>query len=277
MKIDDYPPQEPLSEFGERYQKTCFSLSEGIDGIELQLGRNPYQSLTVYPSPNPSGVVLGWMFGGGWTNGYKEMMGFMAPPLIAAGVTLIAISYRLAPAYTFPANVMDIVSALQWTSDNVGEFGGHREKFFIGGHSAGGHLSALLGTRGEFLTDNGLPKRFIKGALPLSATYDFSAGSGLSMRPRFLGQAGINNEIAASPLFHVDRESAPFMIAWGENDFAHLRQQALKFVELLRYRGVPCQALEMERCDHLETAYEAANTKGQWFNAALNFMNAIVA
>lgn len=275
MKIEDYPPQEPLSDFGQRYQETCFAMSEQIGAIErfeLQLGDNPYQSMTVFPSKQPSGLVLGWMFGGGWTNGYKEMMSFMAPPLTAAGITFATIGYRLAPASTFPANVDDVSEALKWIANHIGDVKGDSERVFIGGHSAGAHLAALLGTRRDLLAQKGLPEGFLKGVLPISATYDFSTGCGLAQRPRFLGPQGLGHEIAASPLFHVDCRSAPFMLSWGTHDFAHLRQQALKFAEVLAYRGVPFEALEMEGCDHLEVAYEAANTNGPWLSRALDFM-----
>ena len=47
-------------------------------------------------------MLLFW-HGGGWTSGYKEWMGFMAPALNAAGVTFVSAGYRLAPEHVFPA------------------------------------------------------------------------------------------------------------------------------------------------------------------------------
>ena len=69
MKIEDYPPQEPLSPLGAAYQSRVLGLGEGCEGREFAYGPDPYQALSVFPADDPSGDVLLFLHGGGWTSG----------------------------------------------------------------------------------------------------------------------------------------------------------------------------------------------------------------
>lgn len=69
-------------------------------------------------------------------------------------LVVVSVGYRLAPEHPYPAGNEDCVDAAEWLVDNAeGEFGA--KLFFMGGDSAGAHLSVvtafrLLETRGEF-------------------------------------------------------------------------------------------------------------------------------
>ena len=114
MRIDDYPAQEAFSGLGAAYHADVMRRGAGIEGLDFTHGPDPYQGAVVYPAGKPTGDVLVFMHGGGWTNGYKEWMAFMAPGLNAAGVTLVSVGYRLAPAHLFPAGVEDAMAGLAW-------------------------------------------------------------------------------------------------------------------------------------------------------------------
>ena len=103
--IDNYPPQEPFSEIGVRYHIRTLELGAGVCGESFAYGDDPYQEVAVFSAPKPTGDVIAFMHGGGWTNGYKEWLAFMAPPLTAAGITFVSMGYRLAPAVIWPAGV----------------------------------------------------------------------------------------------------------------------------------------------------------------------------
>src|SRR5205085_10965882 len=133
MKQSDYPPQEPLSAAGEAYGAECWRKSAGIEGSEHAYGDDPYQRLVVYPAAKADGRVLLFWHGGGWTSGYKEWMGFMAPAFNAAGVTFVSAGYRLAPGHVFPAALDDCAAAMRWVDSRIGEHGGDASKVFTGG------------------------------------------------------------------------------------------------------------------------------------------------
>ena len=257
MRRADYPPQEPLSEAGQAYDAECWRRSDGVAYEEFSFGPDPYQKLNLFRPATPDGRCLLFWHGGGWTSGYKEWFGFMAPAFNAAGVTFVSAGYRLAPQHVFPAGMDDCLSALDWVSSNL------KGKIFIGGHSAGGHYAALIAARGG-------GKR-IKGCLPLSGVFEFGEGSGLSARPRFLGPDPAADRLA-SPRYQLAAPLPPFLVAYGTQDFPHLILQAERFVAAVRTAGGEAQALPMEGRTHFTASYAGGEADGPWVPAALRLM-----
>ena len=270
MRREDYPPQEPLSEAGERYAAECWKRGADIVGEEHGYGSDPYQRLLVFPADKPDGRVLIFWHGGGWTSGYKEWMGFMAPAFTAAGVTFVSPGYRLAPQHVFPAALDDCMAAVAWVHRNVARHGGNPDRIYLGGHSAGGHYAALLAARRDWQGKQGLPDDVLKGCLPISGVYLFTEGSGLSVRPRFLGPAG--NEKEASPLHHLQPPLPPFLLAYGTEDFPHLVKQADAFHDAVGRAGGRSEKLAMHGRNHFSASYAGGEADGPWVGSALRFM-----
>ena len=272
MRPEQYPPQEPFSELGARYHAEVIRRGAGVDGTEFRYGDDPYQSLTVFRPQKATGPVLLFFHGGGWTNGYKEWMSFMAPAMSAAGIVFVSAGYRLAPKAVFPTGLMDAAAAVAWVYRAVSSHGGDPERLFVGGHSAGGHYTALLAVRRDWQTAIRLPRDVIRGCLPVSGVYDFTEGSGLSARPRFLGPAGNGSERPASPLHNIQDKPPPFLIAHGSKDFPHLMRQAEEMERALAEAGGNVTRVVLEGCDHLSASYACGDAQGAWAQAAVTFM-----
>jgi len=176
------------------------------------MAATPYQSLTAFLPAGPPAATLVFFHGGGWASGYKEWMHLMAPALIAAGVAFVSAGHCLAPAHWCPACYEDCQDAVAWASA-WSERIGAGPRVFVGGHSAGGHLAALLAVRRHRAGWHGLPADLIAGCLPVSGVYEFGEGSGLAARPRFLESDSAATE--ASPLQWVDGPAAPFLLGAG--------------------------------------------------------------
>jgi arylformamidase len=274
MNLQRYPAQEPLSPLGASYAQRVLPLGQGVHGIEIDHGSDPYQTLTVFPADQPSGDVLVFSHGGGWTNGYKEWMYFMAPVLNAQGVTFVSAGYRLAPAHVFPAGLEDCADAVAWVLQHIGEHGGNAERAFVGGHSAGGHYAALLAVTAGWRSARGLPSQALAGCLPVSGVYRFGEGSGLSVRPRFLGTGAPGEaEAAAAPLDRIEAAACPpFLLTIGERDFPHLVAQASEMAAALRAAGVPVHTEVLEGCDHFEASLACGDPQRTWAAQAASWM-----
>jgi arylformamidase len=272
MSPEDYPEQEPFTAIGEKYHAEVMRRGAGVRGIEVSYGANPYQALSVIPAERPSGDVLIVFHGGGWTNGYKEWMQFMAPALVMRGVTFVSAGYRLAPQHLFPSGYHDALDAVVKTHRMVSQWGGDPSRIFLGGHSAGGHLAALAALRWDWQIERGLPVSVVRGALPISGTYLFGPRSGLSMRPRFLGPVDGGADAAASPMTYVATGAPPFLISYGENDFPHLRRQAQDFENALRTADADVSSMMLAGCDHLGASYASGEADGAWVKAAVGWM-----
>lgn len=84
--------------------------------------------------------------GGGWRGGSKESVHPRARALAEQGFTAIAVQYRLLGVAPWPAQREDAATALAWVRDNAGTLGVDPTTVVAQGHSAGAHLSLLLGT-----------------------------------------------------------------------------------------------------------------------------------
>ena len=269
MRIEDYPPQEPFSEFAMPYVEEVTRRTAGHDGIDVFYGENPYQGIALHVPEAPNGTVFAFVHGGGWTSGYREHMNFMAPGFLAAGVIFASIGYRLAPAHVFPTGLEDIAAGTVWLRENIAGHGGDPARIFIGGHSAGGHYTALLAVR-----DDVLPPGAVCGCLPISGVFDFMPGNGMSMRPRFLGPEDAENDGPASPIHRIGDTPPPFLIAHGSKDFPHLITQAERMEAALAAKGCEVERIVLEGRDHFTASLAGGEADGPWLGRALDWMAA---
>ncbi len=273
MRPEDYPPQEPFSEVARRYHEAVTALGSAVAvGEEILLGEDPYRSLAVYPASEPDGRILAFLHGGGWTNGYKEWMAFMAPAFNAAGITFASLGYRLAPQHLFPSAYEDAAAGLLRLRAEAKRFGADPYRLYVGGHSAGGHYAALLATRDGWWRAAGLDCNPLAGCLPISGVYRFGEGSGLSTRPRFLGPESAETDRDASPIEGI-RDKTPFFIAHGDRDFPHLMAQAEEMETRLKALSIPVERLVVAGADHFTASTWAGDPQGLWLPRALDFMH----
>ncbi|VWX61836.1 Acetyl esterase/lipase [Burkholderiales bacterium 8X] len=272
MKLDRYPPQEPLSAVGAAYAERIMALGHGIEGKEAAYGPDPYQGLTVFEADQGGAgdavrSLLVFFHGGGWTSGYKEWMHFMAPALVAEGVTFVSAGYRLAPGHVFPTALEDAADAVAWVWNHVANADPAKPmRLFVGGHSAGGHYASLLAVDGAWRKARGLPHDVLSGCLPVSGVYRFGEGSGLNTRPRFLGSGDeARTDRAASPILQIDPKACPpFLITCGSRDFPHLVKQAGEMASALRDAGVPVRSEILEGADHFDASVACGEHPAGW-------------
>ena len=276
MRFQDYPPQPPTNQVAVPYRDACIAGSFGIPFSEYRFGDEPHQSIAIYPAPKPSGALLAFLHGGGWTNGYKETMAFMAPALHARGITFASLGYRLAPEHVFPAGFEDCARGLALLCEKAPTFGADARRLTIGGHSSGGHYAALLSVRDDWQQSVGLPLDTIKGCLPISGTYRFGPDSGLSIRPRFLGPEDSGNERAASPMWNIAC-TPPMLISYGDKDFPHLILQSEEFAKALAERGAAVETLVLTGCDHFGASLAAGDSAAAWIVRAATFIDRVTA
>jgi len=273
MIFRDYGPQDALSEMGAKYHARAIEL--GADPPEpatLAYGSDSYQRIDIYTADAPKGDVLIFAHGGGWTNGYKEWNAFMAAPVTARGITFVSIGYRLAPMHVFPACRDDARDAVALVRREIAGHGGRPDRLFLSGHSAGGHLAALLGADLSWAAAKGVATQDIRGVLPISGTFLFGPESGLSMRPRFLGPEGSGTEQAASPILNIADNPPPFLIAAGEKDFPHLVTQSRDMQAALRAKGGEADHLILPGATHFEAHFGIAQDSSLWLDTASDWM-----
>lgn len=151
-------------------------------------------ALDVFPAARPNAPVLVFLHGGYWRALDKADFSFVAEPFVAAGAMVVVPNYALCPAVTVDTIALQMAGAMAWVHRHAAQYGGDGTDPVVVGHSAGGHLAAMLLACDGRRVARDLPARLTRRAVSISGLYD--------MAP-----------IAATPSLQADLRLTPAVIA----------------------------------------------------------------
>ena len=212
--------------------------------------------------------VFFFIHGGAWKSGDRSYYPPLGNRYSRAGFITVVPSYRLAPRHPHPAQIEDVAAAFAWTAKHIVEYGADTSQIYVGGHSAGGHLAALLGLDPKYLQKYNLSPRLIRGVLALSGVYNLSRGE--SQDSVFGSDPAFRRE--ASPLFHVNNPAPPFLVTYCQYDYFSLPAQAREFHRALHSAGVASQLVYVPGQNHISEMVNVASEDDPLVAAALKFM-----
>jgi acetyl esterase/lipase len=210
--------------------------------------------------PYPAIVCI---HGGGFRAGKRESYDKLCVTLAQQGYVAITVTYRLAPAFPFPAAIYDCKAAVRWLRANASKYHVDPARIGVTGGSAGGHLAQFLGvTAGvkEFEGDEGNLDQS-SGVVCVVNFYgpsDFTKSYGKSVDaaevlPLFLGgdlEHAREAHIRASPLNWATPDAAPTLDVQGTVDDHVAHEQGVWMVDRLKSCGVEAELLSMEGAGH---------------------------
>ncbi len=124
--------------------------------------------------------VLVFLHGGYWRSLDKSDHSFVAPEFTDAGACVVVPNYALCPGtdelpVTVPHIALQMVKALVWTWRNIAQYGGDANRITVVGHSAGGHLAAMMLACVWKAAAADLPDDLVKNALSISGLHELDA------------------------------------------------------------------------------------------------------
>lgn len=148
--------------------------------LDVAYGDGPMETLDIFPrsrlAPQPAPAagapVVVFIHGGYWRSLDKAEHAFIAPAFTNQGACVMIPNYALCPAVTIPEITLQMVKALAWVWRNARMYGGDPKRIHVVGHSAGGHLAAMLLNCLWPAYAKDLPSDLVKGALSISGLYD---------------------------------------------------------------------------------------------------------
>ncbi len=214
---------EILREWAERSAAARAALAGTLD---IACGPAPGERLDLFPATAPAAPVLVYVHGGYWRALDKRDASFVAPPFVAAGALVVVANYDLCPAVSIDTIVHQLQSALAWVWRHAAGHGGDPRRIVVAGHSAGGHLAAMLLATDWPRVAADLPAGLVTGALSLSGVFELEP---LRHAP-FLAP-DLNLDAAAahrlSPATLPAPEGRLFALVGGDESEEFLRQNAL--------------------------------------------------
>jgi acetyl esterase/lipase len=199
-----------------------------------------------------------FIHGGGWSSGDKRNFRALARGFAERGYVCFSLNYRLVTAsdHHFPAQLDDVQRAIRWIRAHASRYGVDPNRIGAIGGSAGGHLVALLGT--EDTRDNQPPELSQYSSRvqcvvdmfgPVDLTSKFPSDPGNvpeGIRRLMDGTPREKPQLyqLASPLFHVDHDTVPFLIFQGALDPLVPVNQSRRLADALKKNGVPVTYVE---------------------------------
>lgn len=226
---------------------------------DLFYGPTAAETLDLYLPSERNGAgapVFLYIHGGYWRLLGKEDSGFMAEAFTAQGIAVAALNYALAPAVTLDEIVRQVRASIAWLYREGPGHGIDRERIFVGGSSAGGHLTGMA-LAGGWQDTFGLPPDVVKGGTAISGLFDLEPIR-LSHVNEWLG---LDAEAARrnSPLHHLPDHPAHLVITCGGLETAEFKRQSEEYAAAWEARGFPCVRVDMAHFHHFNVVLELNN------------------
>jgi arylformamidase len=234
-------------------------------------GPTDIEKLDIYRTKRRNAPIFVFIHGGAWLGGLARNRAFLAEMFINASAHFVSPDFVRVDAAGGDLRVMadQVRRAIAWTYKNAATFDGDPDRLYIGGHSSGGHLSAVALVT-DWKNDFGVPEDIVKGGLCMSGMYDMKAVR-LSKRNTYVKFTD-DMEQAMSPQRYIDRLRAPLVVTYGSKETPEFQRQARDFAAAVKSAGKPVELIEAANYNHVEMEECIGNPYGHNGRAALALM-----
>lgn len=196
--------------------------------LDVPYGATEAEKLDIFRAQGDSKGLLMFIHGGYWRSLDKRRFAFIAPAFVEAGITVAIPNYALCPAVQVENIVMQMVQACAWLHRNAGNFGAPANRLHLCGHSAGGHLAAMMLCCEWPRYSPDLPEKVVAAALSISGLYDLTE---IVKVPSVNCDVRLSEKSAlkVSPAFMPPATDAPLFTAVGgdENEGFHIQNRLI--------------------------------------------------
>jgi acetyl esterase/lipase len=260
LVLEPSPPATPKGAIAHR--DIVFSKTP-----QRELMLDVYQPEAVSEKPLP--VIL-FLFGGGWNVGNRhQLTRFGLEDYALQGFAVVTADYRYSSEAIFPAQIQDVIGAIDWIRSSAQEYGFDANRIGVVGPSAGGHLSALAGTAnrpGELAFDEAT-KNFsgVQAVVDYYGPTDFLQGDAHRMEdaePWNAADSSVSRLMGApietvpervetaNPITYIDGSEPPFLILHGDKDALVPLHQSEILHQALLAAGVQSELIVVKDGDH---------------------------
>jgi len=242
------------------YLKASAEAREAWPGAyDIAYGPGPREALDLHrPASGTTGALFLFINGGYWRRFAKADHSFVAGGFVQRGVTVANVDYALCPDATLDEIVAQMRACLAFVHAHAREWGCDPGRLFVGGHSAGAHLAAML------LADPASAAR-IAGAHCMSGIYETPAVMRISVNDDVrldAAMAARNNAFA-----HPPRAAVPMVVSVGGAEPEGWRAQSAGYADIAEAAGCAVQRVIVPGADHFSMLFDAVQAGGAAFEA----------
>jgi len=206
------------------------------------------ETLDIFPSAQQHAKTLVFIHGGYWYKHDPADFYLIAEAFHRYGITIVLIGYPLMPDHPLDQLVLSCRKAISWVYQNIAQYNGDPEQLYVAGHSAGGHLAAMLMTTNWPEFDHRLPIDSIKGVCAISGLYNL-----LPVQVCYVNEIlQMDKEMAIrnSPVQLSPETNCPLILAVGGEESAEYKAQTRELFDLWSAKGVDVRLVEIIGTNH---------------------------
>lgn len=237
--------------------------------LDVAYGPGPAEKFDIFPAEGKSEALLVFIHGGYWRSRDKSDFSYLAPAFARSGVTVAIPNYGLCPQVGIEDIVKQNLLAIAWLWHYGARYGVNPGRLYVAGHSAGGHLTAMMLAARWNTYMPALPYNLIKGGLAISGIYDVEP---LVHAPFVNVDLKLDQALARrlSPVSIPPATTAPLYTAVGGEESEEFKRQNALIARTWRYafaRDIP-----MPGCNHLTVLEQLADPASALFRGAMEMM-----
>lgn len=237
--------------------------------LDVPYGPTRAEHLDIFCAERPAAPILIFFHGGYWRSLSSKEYNLVARGPVSAGVTTLLVNYALCPDVTIDEIVRQSRAAVAWAYRNAASFGGDRNRIYVAGHSAGGHLAAMA-MQTDWEADYGLPADLIKGGCVVSGLFD------LAPLPYTFVQQSLQltwgEVLRNSPILHLPDKAAPLIVSYGGHEPGEFRRQSDAFLEAWQAKGLDGTLIPQPSRHHFNAIADFMDAKSPLCGALLRMM-----
>ncbi|MDY0745325.1 alpha/beta hydrolase [Paucibacter sp. R3-3] len=249
----------------ERWTRASALVRQGVRcelDIRYAEDGDPASTLDVFPTDVPDAPVLVFIHGGWWRVLDKSDHSFVAPVFTEAGAMVVVPNYALCPRVGIEHIALQLTQAIAWAWRHAREHGGDPNRIVLVGHSAGGHLTAMLSCCDWKTVGRDLPRGLVKGAMSISGVHDLEPVPQIGFLAEDL-RLDAERARRLSPIhFPPPPLNLPFHALVGADESEEFRRQTRAIRDAWGGRAVPvCE--EVPGTNHYTVLHDLADPQGR--------------
>lgn len=242
--------------------------------LDVAYGEGDRETLDIlYPDADGPVPLIVFLHGGYWLSMTKDSYSFIGENFVKAGAAFAVIGFGLCPDITLAHMTDQVERAIAYLWERADQYGFDRDRFYLAGHSSGGHLAAMVLGGGVSGTPAVPPETFKASAI-VSGLFDLAP----------IAATYINNYIrlddtevqALSPLHHVPppgKGMGPLILGTGEYELAEYFLHQSRYAAAWAENGHELQMCDAAGYQHFDVPYDLANADGNLHRAFKSLMD----
>lgn len=240
--------------------------------VDLPYGEAARERFDFFPAGDAAGPLLVYIHGGYWQRGDKNLYSWISEAFVRHGVSVAIPNYTLTPEARIGEIAPQLRRAVARLWRDAPQLGFSRDRMHVMGHSAGGHLTAMMMATDWPAVDAALPRDLFKAAVPISGLYELEplVHTSINAGPR-MDVAEARRE---SPCNHPPVTDAPQLVVAGAAEPAELIRQSDDYARQYRTERRTMERYNVPQADHFDELEPLVRDDSELFRKVMALIGA---